>query len=246
MNTMATVKGGESYEFGETIPTPVGIISYPKVWEPAMNDLSEKMQFSCSVLVPKQGADMSEVINEGLKVARSLFGEVRSLSSLGERNCPIIDGDTKAPGDPANGHWILPASCGQDRRPFVVDRNNRPIGEKAEIYGGMIGLVFIQPMAYHSKFGKGVKFLFKGVQKIADGKPFGATPYDPAAAGFKAPDVPEYLKGHVETRRPAYAAPAAAGVAPTGRTSADTAWINALKSGNAPAPADAFDPDAPF
>jgi hypothetical protein len=202
---MATAKGGgDQYSYGNTIASPVGIISFPKVWEAVTNDLSNKRQFQCSILIPKQGAEIKEVVGESMKVAQALFGDrYKTLTAFGERNCPIKDGDTKQAGDPAIGHWIFPASCGEDRRPFVVDKNNRPIGDHSEIYGGAIGLIWLQPMAYSTKFGNGVKFMLKGVQKIADGKPFGAAAFDPAAAGFKAPEVPAYLRGHVETRHPA-------------------------------------------
>jgi hypothetical protein len=200
---MATARSGDQYTFGETIASPVGVISYPKVWEAVMNDLSNKKQYQCSILIPKQGADMAAVIAESMRVNKELFGDrYKTLSAFGEQKCPIKDGDNKPQGDPANGHWILPASCGEERRPFVVDKNNRPIGDHTEIYGGAIGLIWLQPMAYASKYGNGVKFLLKGVQKIADGKPFGATPFDPAAAGFKAPEVPAYLRDRVETRVP--------------------------------------------
>ena len=41
--------------------------------------------------------------------------------------------------------------------------------------------------------------------KIADGKPFGQARFNPATAGYKAPSVPDYLKGHLEVARPAFA-----------------------------------------
>ena len=227
---MATVRGGEAYEFGDVVATPVGLISFPKVWESVMNDLSNKKQFQCSILVAKQGADMTALKNESLRVARLLFGEqINSLLALGDRGCPIKDGDLRPEGDPARGHWNLPASCGEDRRPFVVDAQKLPIGDHTEIYGGAIGLMFVQPMAYQSKFGKGVKLMLKGVQKLADGEPFGATAFDPATSNFQTPAIPDYLKGRVQERRH-YTPPAA--VAPAnGRTAADNALIKELKSG---------------
>lgn len=206
---MASAKPGDQFIFGETIATPVGLISFPKVWEAVRNDLTGKMQFQCSILVPKQGADLSALVAESMRVNQSLFGErYKKLSDLGDRGCPMKNGDIDKDGNvktdsPSYGHWILPASCGGDRRPFVVDKSNRPIGDHDEIYGGAIGLIWIQPMAYSMAVAKGVKFILKGVQKIADGKPFGQAAFDPAASGFKAPEVPAYLRDHVETRHPA-------------------------------------------
>jgi hypothetical protein len=229
---MAIAKGGDQFEFGEVVATPVGILSYPKVWEAVQNDLSGKTQFSCSVLISKQDANMAALVAEGLRVGKALFGEqLKSLTALGDRGCPIKDGDLKDAGDPANGCWIIPASSNQDRKPFVVDANKLPIGNHAEIYGGAIGLMFVQPMAYHMKVGKGVKFMLKGIQKIADGKPFGQAQYDPAAAGFQTPAIPDYLRGHVQDKR-SYAPSAPSAPAPSnGRTAADNALIKELKSG---------------
>lgn len=204
---MATAKtSGDQYKFGRVVWSPVGLISYPHVWEPRLNELNGKMQFQCSILIDKNGANLKEMSEAGIAVWTELFGQpIKSLKEVGERGCPFKDGDEKDPDGPGAGHWIIHSSCSDKNVPFVVDKDNRPIGDHSAVYGGAIGTICVQPMAYTTKFGRGVNFQFKGVMKLADGKPFGEARYDPAKAGYKAPEIPSYLRDRVESSRPAFA-----------------------------------------
>ena len=123
------------------------------------------------------------------------------------------------------GHWVIKATCGKNRRPFVVDRHNRPISDHEEIYGGVIAQVWVKPMAYEMPVGKGVKFILEGVQKIADGKPFGGEKFDPAKSGHVAPEVPAYLRDRMEPARPSFSSRQPAGVT---EASVDAAMKRAL------------------
>lgn len=208
---MATGLDGK-YEYGEVVATPPGLISFPQVWEPEENKYKAgKIEYSCSILIPKAGVDLTTLNMEAMKPATRLWGDrVKKLSQFGT-HCPIKDGDLDKDGmprddeHPAVGHWTIKATCGKKRKPFVVDKNNRPISDQDEIYGGVIGILWVKPMAYEMTVGKGVKFILEGVQKIADGKPFGTERFDPAKSGSAAPDVPAYLRDRLETARPAFA-----------------------------------------
>lgn len=231
------------YEYGETIATPVGLLSYPQIWTPAANDFKAgKEEFSCMVMIPKKGADLTALVAESMKPVKRLFGETayQKLNQFGD-HCPIKDGDAKGQDHPQFGYWIIKATASPRRRPFVLDAHNRPITDQEEIYGGAIGQLWVQPMAYAMKMGKGVKFFLVGVQKIADGKPFGRASFNPATAGYKAPEVPDYLKDHRVPSRVAVAAPASA---------ADQAMKRALATTapgfNGDVEVDDFDADAPF
>lgn len=243
---MATAKNaGDRYVFGKVVWSPVGLISYPYVWEPKLNDLSNKLQFQCSVLIDKNGASLKELSEAGLAVWAELSGSpIKSLKELGERGCPFKDGDEKDPEGPAAGHWMIHSSCSDKNPPFVVDKDNRPIGDRTAVYGGAIGVICVQPMAYTTKFGKGVNFQLKGVMKLADGKPFGEARYDPAKAGYKAPDVPAYLRDRMESARPSFSSRQPAGVT---ESSADAAMKRALANPVAGFNGDVEDDDAtPF
>ena len=242
---MASVKNvGDRYVFGKVIWSPVGLLSYPHVWEARLNDLSGKMQFQCSVLIDKKGANLKEMSEAGLLAWEELSGNrIGSLKELGERGCPFKDGDVKDPDGPAAGHWMIHSSCSEKNVPFVVDKDNRPIGDHSAVYGGAIGLICVRPMAYISKFGNGVNFQLKGVMKLADGKPFGEARYDPSKAGFKAPSVPDYLRDRIETSRPAFA-PARAAV-PT-ESAADRAMKAAIAGLTGAFSGDIDDDSTPF
>lgn len=222
---MATAMDG-TFEYGETVATPVGLISFPNVWEAVENQFKAgKIEFSCGLLIPKSGADLSGLLAEAMKPAQRLWGDkIKKLSQLGD-HCPIKDGDDKGDDHPSFGHWVIKATAGKQRRPFVVDKDNRPIGDHEAIYGGAIGLLWVKPMAYEMKVGRGVKFILEGVQKLAEGKPFGAAKFDPAASGYKAPEVPAYLRDRLETARPSFASRQPVGVT---ESAADTAMKRAL------------------
>ena len=207
---MATAMDGK-FEYGEVIATPPGLISYPNVWEAVENKFKAgKIEFSVSIMIPKQGADLAFFSLEAMKPAQKLWGDSAKKLSQFKTHCPIKDGDVDNDGmpreedHPAIGHWVIKATCGKKRRPFVVDKHNRPISDQDEIYGGAIGQLWVKPMAYEMQVGKGVKFILEGVQKIADGKPFGGEKFDPAKSGHVAPEVPAYLRDRVEAARPAF------------------------------------------
>lgn len=237
---MAIAKGDGDFRFGTTTATPVGLLSYPYVWEPRLNELSGKTKFNCQILVPKKAGILDSLTSEAVKVACDLFGpHINKLSDLGERGCPIKDGDLKDPESTARGHFVISADCAASRRPFVVDKNGRPITDHEEIYGGAIGIMWVQPMAYSMKVGKGVKFVLEGVQKIADGEPFGSSRFMPTGA---APDVPEYLKDRVTEGRRTFT-PAVASAAQS-MPAHEAALIRSLKE--TPSAAFVADDEAPF
>jgi hypothetical protein len=193
------------FEYGSTIATPAGLLSYPKVFKPEESPMNPgKPKFSCAILVPKQGADITTIVNECRKVAAALFGDKFSgkLAQFGDKQ-PIKDGDLRENGDPANGHWILSANATPRRKPWILDRNNKPLDDEDEIYGGAIGLLWVQPVAYDMDGIKGVKLSLEGVQKIADGEPF-VKRWNPLESCTTLPQVPAYLQSKVVAQRPSF------------------------------------------
>ena len=192
-----------AFSYGRTIATPAGLLSYPKVFRAEASPLNpNKPKFSCSILVPKE-AKLDSLIEECRKVAKELFGSKFSgkLGQFGDKQ-PIKDGDLKGEGDPAVGHWILTANASDKRKPFVFDRFNKQIEDENEIYGGAIGILWVQPVAYDHEGVKGVKLTIEGVQKLADGEPFQKrwSPMDVSGTA----EIPDYLKGRVAAGRPTY------------------------------------------
>jgi hypothetical protein len=192
-----------AFAYGQTTATPAGLLSYPKVFKAEASPLNPtKPKFSCSILIPKE-AKIDSIVEECRKVAKELFGSKFSgkLGQFGDKQ-PIKDGDLKGENDPAFGHWILTANASDKRKPFVFDRFNKQIDDENEIYGGAIGILWVQPVAYDHEGIKGVKLTIEGVQKLADGEPFQKrwSPMDVSGAA----DVPDYLKGRVAASRPTF------------------------------------------
>lgn len=236
------------FEYGSTIATPAGLISYPKVFRPEESPLAPgKPRFSCSILVPKNGSDMTNVINECRKVAAALFGDKFSgkLAQFGDKS-PIKDGDLRENGDPANGHWIINSNATPKRKPWILGRDNKPIDDEDEIYGGAIGLLWVQPVAYDIDGIKGVKLGLEGVQKLADGEPF-VKRWNPMEACTTIPVVPPYLQSKVVASRPIKASQTTRN---DSGSPADQAMKRALATTapgfNGDIEVDDFDADAPF
>ena len=112
--------------------------------------------------------------------------------------------------------------------------------DEEEIYGGAIGILWVQPIAYDMDGIKGVKLALEGVQKLADGEPFQKR-WNPAEACSAVSEVPEYLKGRVATARPSFGPreDRSNGMAPH-----EAALITALKT--TPAVMPAGDDNIPF
>jgi hypothetical protein len=233
-----------NFAYGSTLSTPAGLLSYPKIFKPEASTLnpSAPPKYSCSILIPKNGPSIDNLVNECKKVAAELFGNrfTGRLNQFGDKQ-PIKDGDNKGENDPAFGHWIFNANTGTRRKPWVFDRFNKPITDEEEIYGGAIGILWVQPIAYDMDGIKGVKLALEGVQKLADGDPFQKR-WNPAEACTTVADVPDYLKGRVATARPSFGPrdDRSSGMAPH-----EAALITALKTTPAVMPNGADD-DLPF
>ena len=193
------------FEYGDTFATPAGLLSFPKVFKPEASPMNpDKPRYSCTILVPKQGASIDTLIGECRKVASRLWGDKFSgkLAQFGDKQ-PFKDGDLREQGDPANGHWIISANSTPKRKPWILDRQNKPLDDEEEIYGGEIGLLWVQPVAYDMDGIKGVKLGLEGVQKLADGEPF-TKRWNPLEACTTVPTVPDYLKSKVVASRPTF------------------------------------------
>ena len=90
---------------------------------------------------------------------------------------PLRDGDTDPPGGNARtelmGMMFITASTTD--APVVVDLDKQDIISQSEIYSGCYVQASITFSAYnHKTGGKGIGAYLNGVQKLADGEPFGA------------------------------------------------------------------------
>jgi len=150
------------------------VFSHPHVFEKYQGTAkpgdSNTPSFSCIALMPKAThKEAKDLIKE--EIAR-LCRENKVKDVAADRKF-ITDGDQKAK-DETVGMWVV---SGRDskNKPFVRDRAKNVIDSKDshEIYGGAKGHMIIRPWWCDNQYGKRVASGIIGIQKIADGEPFG-------------------------------------------------------------------------
>ena len=151
---MATAKtSGDQYKF-EGWSGSRGLISYPHVWEPRLNELNGKMQFQCSILIDKNGANLKEMSEAGIAVWTELSASRSSRSRKWANVLPVKMATKKDPDGPGAGHWIIHLSCSDKNVPSVVDKDNRRSAIIRRFMVARSERSGVQPMAYTTKFGE--------------------------------------------------------------------------------------------
>ena len=146
-------------------------------------DPNDAPKYSVTVLVPKSDAATMQRINAGIAAAKKRGLETKKYKDgtpVDKLPTPIWDGDGYRAdgytpfGEECKGCWVFTASCGQDRKPGVVDASCQPILDPTEIYSGIYGRVGVDFFPYNFAGKQGVGCSLVNVQKLADGEPLGA------------------------------------------------------------------------
>lgn len=154
--------------------------SYVSVFNPRLNDLSGKEEYSMMLLIPKTDtATVEKIKNEINGALREKFGTKPPASW---RN-PLRDGDkegdggvpdgTPAGAEPYGGHYFMNVKSNQ--KPGVVDANLNPIIDSSEFVSGDYCRVSLNAYAYDAKGNKGVSFGLGNVQVMEKGEPLGSS-----------------------------------------------------------------------
>ena len=145
--------------------TPVGRVSYPHLFEPKMNTMSEKKEWSVDLLFDKK-TDLKALKKIAEQAAKEKWGgEVPEKLRL-----PFKNGDDKKNPEYQDKIYITFKTSYQ--KPGVVDENVQDIISKADVYGGCFGRVSFNAFAYAIKGNKGVSFGLSHFQKTAEGESF--------------------------------------------------------------------------
>jgi hypothetical protein len=86
------------------------------------------------------------------------------------------DGDEEGDLDKSpelEGHYYMNVSS--KTKPGIVDQNVNPILDQTEVYSGCYARVSLFAFPYDFAGKKGVSFILKNIQKMADGEPFGSS-----------------------------------------------------------------------
>ena len=134
-------------------------------------------KFSGMFLIPKKDTVTLNRINAAIDAAKRA-----GIDKFGGKvpvtlRIPLRDGDTDPPGGNAKpelaGMMFITASTTD--APLVVGEDKQEIIDQSEVYSGCYVRASITFVAYnHKSGGKGVGAYLNGVQKVADGEPFGA------------------------------------------------------------------------
>lgn len=162
------------------ITTGIGTLSFPHVFASTKvkNDKGED-SYDIQIIIPKSQRDDIRALIKAIKeVGEAKWGErwksVRNPLRDGDREKDELteDGVTKGEKYPERlGCYFLNA---RSSKPVgVVGRDRSPIENPDEVYGGCKGKIAVTFYPYSQQGNHGIGAGLNGVQKIADGEPFG-------------------------------------------------------------------------
>lgn len=154
------------------VHTPKFRVSYPAVFKPKLNDMSQKMEYSV-VAVFKKGEDLTKLKNAVTEILTEKLGPDKTKWPKNLKSPFRDQGEREKDGVLPNGyeHGAIFMTLKSSQKPGVVDANVQPIIDEAEFYAGCYAHATIRPYYYDSKGNKGVAFGLQNIQKLSDGEP---------------------------------------------------------------------------
>jgi hypothetical protein len=180
---MATATKGKSTknEHKVSLTTGPGTISFPHLFKEtaSTNDKGEKV-YDVQIIIPKTQREDIRAILRAIKEV----GEAKWGANWKKVRTPLRDGDKEKDELTESGatkEEVYPERLGayflnaRSSRPVaVVDKQRVPL-DSADVYGGMKGKINVEFYPYSNSGNHGVGAGLNGVQKIADGEPFGSS-----------------------------------------------------------------------
>lgn len=157
-------------------------IAYAHTFKARHNDLSEKDEYSCVLLIPKDECPQNPDPKATAKTISELVKAVAQEAGLkGDWRNPFKDGDKdlNSHGEPRHpGYWFIAAKTGADYPPMNIDYRRVPIGEESGFVSGDWAKASIKIAAYDAKVNKGVTAYLRGLQWLHKDEPFGRSALD--------------------------------------------------------------------
>jgi hypothetical protein len=147
------------------IITPVGIVSYPKLFSPEQILGQGPKKFQVALMFDPNDPGLAMLKAEAGKKANEFFkGNIPPKFKN-----PFIDGNTLD--DPAaKGKIVIRFSCKEDRPPQVIGPDKQPLTQvSGAVYAGCLGRVSTNCYGYDTAGNKGVAFGLNNFQKTGDG-----------------------------------------------------------------------------
>lgn len=150
----------------ETVMTPEFRVSYPNIFEPKLNELSGKMEYSLVALFTK-GADLSALKKAAEAAIVEKWGADKTKWPKNLRSPFRDQGEKESDGYVPGAIFVTLKS---NQKPGVVDANVQPIIDPSQIYAGCYGRATVRAYAYSNKGNNGVAFGLQNFQKTRDGE----------------------------------------------------------------------------
>jgi hypothetical protein len=162
-----------------TVITGEGRGSYVSIFQPALNMMSGKEEYSMAFLISKDDVDTVNAINKAVEAATTAKWPDASKRPPNLRS-PLRDGDTEKPNDEAYaGHyWVNVKTKNQ---PGIIDAQMRPVLDVRDFVSGDYCRISANAYAYDQKGNRGVALGLSNVQVTSKGEPL-------SGAGRRAED----------------------------------------------------------
>lgn len=155
------------------LTTPVGILSYPHLFEPMAGEEGGKKKYSCALVFPPE-ADLGPLEAAAVEAARAKFGDnfffEKQMPKLGAKRLrwPIRVDEEGKYGEPGEMRYINARS---ETKPGIVDAALRVIDDARaeEMYPGAKVRATVSAFGYDQPTNKGVSFGLGNVQKVGEG-----------------------------------------------------------------------------
>lgn len=153
--------------------------SFLNVFTPKASVNNAEPKYSVTLLIPKSDTTTYQKIQKAIAAAREAYVARNGAQSMPPKPVhTLYDGDGLRSGGEefgpeCKGCWVITVSCKEDQKPGVYDAFRNDITDPAEIKSGDYGRAHINFFCYNASGKKGISAGLLGVQKLADGEPFG-------------------------------------------------------------------------
>lgn len=148
--------------------TPQFRLSFPVVFQPRLNDLNGKMEFSVVALFPK-GADLTEMKAAAQAAVTEKWGS-DPAKWPNPMKSPFRDQGEGGRADKYSGYeaGATFVTLKSQNRPGVVDVNVKAIIDPSKVYAGAWAIAHVNAYAYDQKGNRGVSFGLEHLQIVKD------------------------------------------------------------------------------
>lgn len=147
----------------KTIVTPVGRLSFPRVFEPGRADPDSDLKYSCTLLFDDD-VDLTKLKKAAQAAAMEKFGDkAAALLKAGAIRLPFRRQEEK-PNLSGYGEGVF-IGFNNSRKPAVLDPKRQPVTDEEEVYPGRYARCVVDCYAWdHKSGGKGVSFSLTALQ----------------------------------------------------------------------------------